>query len=91
MRSKAIDIYSKLARANYGDAKWVDEMALYVLRSEDPTVRQMNMQQLRTRLSYSVKRKHITIEEAKEYYKEVTGTRWYEKHFVKTTEKYGHD
>jgi hypothetical protein len=87
MNSKAKDIYSKLARANYGDAKWVYEMVLYVIRSEDPTIRQMNMQKLRTRLSYLVKRKHITMEEAKEYYKEVTGVRWYEKHFVKITEE----
>lgn len=91
MSSKAKDIYSKIARANYGDAKWVHEMALYVLRSEDPTIRQMNMQKLRTRLSWSVMRKHITMEEAKEYYKEVTGVRWYEKKFVKRTEEYGHD
>lgn len=77
--SKAKDIYSKLARANYGDAKWVQEMALYVLRSEDPTIRQMNMQKLRTRLAWPVKRKYITMKEAKEYYKEVTGVRWYEK------------
>ena len=79
MSNKAKDIYSKIARANYGDAKWVQEMVLYVLRSEDPTIRQMNMRQLRTRLSWSVKRKHITTEEAKEYYKDVTGVRWYEK------------
>lgn len=91
MNNKATDIYSKLARANYGDAKWVHEMALYVLRSEDPTVRQMNMQTLRTRLSWSVMRKHITMEEAKDYYKAATGTRWYEKKFVKHTEKHGHD
>ena len=89
--SKAKDIYSKLARANYGEAKWVHEMALYVLRSEDPTVRQMNMQQLRTRLLWSVNRKHIAMKEAKEYYKEVTGVRWYEKKFVKRTEEYWHD
>lgn len=87
MNSKAKDIYSKLARANYGDAKWVHEMVLYVIRSEDPTIRQMNMQKLRTRLSYLVKRKHITMEEAKEYYKVVTGVRWYEKKIVKRTEK----
>lgn len=80
MSSKAKDIYLKIARADYGEAKWVHEMTLYVLRSEDPTIRQMNMQKLRTRLSWSVKRKHITMEEAKEYYKEVTGVRWYEKH-----------
>ena len=80
MGSKAKDIYSKLARANYGDAKWVHEMALYVLRSEDPTVRQMNMRQLRTRLLWSVNRKHIAMKEAKEYYKAVTGVRWYERH-----------
>ena len=79
MSSKAKGIYSKLARANYGDAKWVLEMALYVLRSEDPTIRQVNMRQLRTRLLWSVKRKHITMKEAKEYYKAVTGARWYEK------------
>ena len=85
--SKAKDIYSKLARANYGEAKWVDEMVLYVLRSEDPTVRQMNMQTLRTRLSWSVKHKHITMEEAKEYYKEVTGVRWYEKKIVNRMEE----
>ena len=87
MNSKAKDIYSKMARANYGEAKWVYEMVLYVLRSEDPTVRQMNMQTLRTRLLWSVKHKHITMEEAKEYYKEVTGVRWYEKKFVKRTEE----
>lgn len=80
MSSKAKDIYLKIARSDCGEAKWVHEMALYVLRSEDPTIRQMNMQKLRTRLSWSVKRKHITMEEAKEYYKEVTGVRWYEKH-----------
>ena len=80
MSNKAKDIYSKIARANYGDAKWVLEMVLYVLRSEDPTIRQMNMRQLRTRLSWSVNRKHITMKEAKEYYKEVTGVRWYERH-----------
>ena len=91
MNNKAKGVYSKLARANYGDAKWAHVMVLYVLRSEDLTIRQMNMQKLRTRLSWSVKRKHITMEEAKEYYKEVTGVRWYEKHFVKITEEYGHD
>ena len=91
MSSKAKDIYSKIARANYGDAKWVHEMALYVLRSEDPTIRQMNMQKLRTRLLWSVKRKHITMEEAKEYYKDVTGVRWYEKKIVKITEEYGNN
>ena len=80
MISKAKDIYSKIARANYGDAKWIHEMALYVIRSEDPTIRQMNMRQLRTRLLCSVNRKHITMKEAKEYYKEVAGVRWYEKH-----------
>ena len=80
MSSKAKDIYLKIARADYGEAKWVHEMALYVLRSDDPWVRQQNMQKLRTRLSWSVKRKHITMEEAKDYYKEVTGVRWYEKH-----------
>ena len=80
MNCEAKDIYSKIASANYGDAKWVQEMVLYVLRSEDPTIRQMNMRQLRIRLLWSVKHKHITIKEAKEYYKEVTGVRWYEKH-----------
>ena len=89
MSNKAKDIYSKISSANYGDAKWVQEMALYVLRSEDPTIRQMNMQKLRTRLAWSVKRKHITMKEAKEYYKEVTGARWYERHFV--TEEYKHN
>ena len=79
MNSKAKDIYSKIASANYGVAKWVQEMALYVLRSEDPTIRQINMQKLRARLSWSVKRKHITMKEAKEYYKDVTGVRWYKK------------
>lgn len=91
MNFEAKDIYSKIARANYGDAKWVQEMVLYVLRSEDPTIRQMNMQKLRTRLSWSVKRKHITTKEAKEYYKEVTGVRWYERHLVKITEEYKHN
>lgn len=91
MSNKVEEIYSKLARANHGDAKWVQEMALYVLRSEDPTVRQMNMRRLRTRLSWSVKRKHITMKEAHEYYKAVTGVRWYEKKFVKRTEEYWHD
>ena len=80
MSSKAKDIYSKIARAKHGDAKWVLEIALYVLRSEDPTIRQMNMRQLRTRLLWSVNRKHITMKEAKEYYKGMTGVRWYEKH-----------
>ena len=80
MNCEAKDIYSKIASANYGDAKWVQEMVLYVLRSEDPTIRQMNMRQLRTRLLWPVKHKHITIKEAKEYYKEVTGVRWYEKY-----------
>ena len=51
MNCEAKDIYSKIARANYGDAKWVQEMAL----------------------------------------KDVTGVRRYERHFVKITEKYGHD
>lgn len=89
MSNKAKDIYSKIVSANYGDAKWIQEMALYVLRSEDPTIRQMNMQKLRTRLAWSVKRKHITMKEAKEYYKEVTGVRWYERHFV--TEEHKHN
>ena len=91
MSNKAKDIYSKIARANDGDAKWVLEMVLYVIRSEDPTVRQMNMQKLRTRLSWSVKHKHITAKEAKEYYKAVTGVRWYERRSVKITEKYKHN
>ena len=91
MNSEAKDIYSKIARANYGDAKWVLEMVLYVLRSEDPTVRQVNMQKLRTRLLWSVNHKHITAKEAKEYYKAVTGTRWYERRSVKITEEYKHN